>query len=546
MTLPRQYPESLEAPDPDCLLAADYTDGDPTVTVTVIPSNLDVNGGRFSVEIRDAGGGHEEWFLLDPGSAPHFVWNVLASGYRGTTPYNHATNSEVRLGLLVGPDFTEVVDGRDINPHTVKVNADWGHDGDAIITAALTANQNNYAPTGHATAAVIRLDPDANRNITGFTAPSPEYARRVVFENIDTAFSVTFKAEDASSTAANRFGVATDVAVGPQQNVEWLYDGTLDRWLLIGGTGSGSSVSLSDADPSDTAVTADPGVSPDVSRADHVHQLGDHDHSASGGEGGTVSWDDLTDKPTLPTYTITNVTTDRTYDANATTVDEVADVLGTLVADLGAAGMGGGGGGGSLPPWLTFTAPPTTGWSWDNQGSSTITSTASKQYLHAPAQSALHAALRYRTAPSTPYNCDFALMHGTIGVEGQTESRVGYLVAFRDAGGKLIAFRFSAYDGSYTISIDKWTSATVFSAVYAGYATNGGTILLLARAPQWLRLRDDGTDLKFYYSIDGEEWILFATHARGDFLSTGPNAIGFGALPENGDCDVSLVHYAES
>lgn len=33
-------------------------------------------------------------------------------------------------------------------------------------------------------------------------------------------------------------------------------------------------------------------------------------------------------------YTPTNVTTDRSYDANATTTDELADVLGTLIADL--------------------------------------------------------------------------------------------------------------------------------------------------------------------------------------------------------------------
>ena len=35
-------------------------------------------------------------------------------------------------------------------------------------------------------------------------------------------------------------------------------------------------------------------------------------------------------------YTLTNVTTDRSYNANATSVDEVADVLGTLIADLQA------------------------------------------------------------------------------------------------------------------------------------------------------------------------------------------------------------------
>jgi hypothetical protein len=38
-------------------------------------------------------------------------------------------------------------------------------------------------------------------------------------------------------------------------------------------------------------------------------------------------------------YTPTNVTTDRSYDANATTVDELADVLGTLIADLQAYGL---------------------------------------------------------------------------------------------------------------------------------------------------------------------------------------------------------------
>lgn len=38
-------------------------------------------------------------------------------------------------------------------------------------------------------------------------------------------------------------------------------------------------------------------------------------------------------------YTPTNVTTDRSYDADATTVEELADVLGTLIADLKAYGL---------------------------------------------------------------------------------------------------------------------------------------------------------------------------------------------------------------
>lgn len=43
-------------------------------------------------------------------------------------------------------------------------------------------------------------------------------------------------------------------------------------------------------------------------------------------------------KVTSP-YTVTNAATDRTFDANATTLDEVADVLGTLIADLKTAGL---------------------------------------------------------------------------------------------------------------------------------------------------------------------------------------------------------------
>jgi hypothetical protein len=44
--------------------------------------------------------------------------------------------------------------------------------------------------------------------------------------------------------------------------------------------------------------------------------------------------------PAVPaTYTVTNHVTDRAYDANATTADELADVLGTLIADLRAKGI---------------------------------------------------------------------------------------------------------------------------------------------------------------------------------------------------------------
>ena len=38
-------------------------------------------------------------------------------------------------------------------------------------------------------------------------------------------------------------------------------------------------------------------------------------------------------------YTTTNVTADRVLDADATTLNELADVVGTMIADLKAAGV---------------------------------------------------------------------------------------------------------------------------------------------------------------------------------------------------------------
>jgi hypothetical protein len=40
-----------------------------------------------------------------------------------------------------------------------------------------------------------------------------------------------------------------------------------------------------------------------------------------------------------PAYTLSGVTTDRAFDANATSLDEIADVLGTLIADLQSIGL---------------------------------------------------------------------------------------------------------------------------------------------------------------------------------------------------------------
>lgn len=71
---------------------------------------------------------------------------------------------------------------------------------------------------------------------------------------------------------------------------------------------------------------------------DFVAAAGDTLTLILGDVGGTQAWREVsrTLVATTQTYTESNVTTDRSYDANATTIDELADVLGTLIADLRA------------------------------------------------------------------------------------------------------------------------------------------------------------------------------------------------------------------
>lgn len=90
--------------------------------------------------------------------------------------------------------------------------------------------------------------------------------------------------------------------------------------LYTADTSAGFYVTL--AFTSSVALTADRTLTIDLVNAARTFKLG-----------GNAAF------PSGSAYTPTNVTTDRAYDANATTLDEIADVLGTLIADLKTAGV---------------------------------------------------------------------------------------------------------------------------------------------------------------------------------------------------------------
>ena len=102
--------------------------------------------------------------------------------------------------------------------------------GPIVTPAQLTASQNNWSPSGIATARVVRFSTDASRDITGILAGSD--GRRVIFHNVGSNPGV-LKDESGSSTAANRLALDADITLLTDQACELIYDGTSARWRLF-------------------------------------------------------------------------------------------------------------------------------------------------------------------------------------------------------------------------------------------------------------------------------------------------------------------------
>lgn len=112
----------------------------------------------------------------------------------------------------------------------------------AVITpSALSGgNNNNYNPTGLATASVIRLTPNAGASIiTGITAQPAGTVLTLV--NAAGLSTITLTSADTNSTAANRFLISASIVLKLNDSVQVWYDGTSSRWRPIESVISASS-----------------------------------------------------------------------------------------------------------------------------------------------------------------------------------------------------------------------------------------------------------------------------------------------------------------
>jgi hypothetical protein len=104
-----------------------------------------------------------------------------------------------------------------------------------IAPPQITSNQNDYSPTGAATASVLQLSSDASRTVSGLAGGAE--GRVVSLINVGSQ-PIVVSDESTSSSAANRFALGANLSIAAKQAAMLRYDGAAARWrLLAGATG---------------------------------------------------------------------------------------------------------------------------------------------------------------------------------------------------------------------------------------------------------------------------------------------------------------------
>lgn len=178
------------------------------------------------------------------------------------------------------------------------------------------------------------------------------------------------------------------------------------------------------------------------------------------------------------------------------------------------------GGGGNPVPTLT----------WDNQNGSTVSDISGTEQLCTSTVGGGGISARYTAAPATPYNLTVQMVINPFG-EGNTHQFSTNLMFRESSTGKYVGLGLNVNSsGGSFISVDNFTSATTYSSSPYSLTYVGFNPIITWQSPSfiYLRERDDGTNISFYYSLDGNNFFQLATSlSRTAFMLTGPNQIAW-------------------
>ena len=158
----------------------------------------------------------------------------------------------------------------------------------------------------------------------------------------------------------------------------------------------------------------------------------------------------------------------------------------------------------------------TSDFTWVNQGTSVASNLDNGNIkIKIPTGTGANIRAFVRSVPTPPYTITMSL---SITVDNDGASHMGPV--FRESSsGKLYTFAF--FGNPNSLRILKYNSPTSFNSDLFGVQN-----WFPGHRAQWFRMEDDNTDLKFWYSTNGIQWIEVASETRTTFMSGAPDQVG--------------------
>lgn len=190
---------------------------------------------------------------------------------------------------------------------------------------------------------------------------------------------------------------------------------------------------------------------------------------------------------------------------------------------LGADGACHTAGGGGYTPFANFTAPSSTGFAWQNQGTSSVNLSSGILTMTATGSGGDNVHFYGTSTLATPYSVIAALIPQTQGMlSGSSTGQVdGFTsgIAISD-GTKYETFGIARQASAVTnfvpiFQINQFSNATTFSAtIWSNTAYTLSPVI-------WVRIKDDGTNRTFSFSQDptNQGWTILKSETSSTFIT---------------------------
>ena len=257
-------------------------------------------------------------------------------------------------------------------------------------------------------------------------------------------------------------------------------------------------------------------------------------------------------------------------DPNAKTIPDCTDTGGnhlnfTQSTDAFSCGTSGGGGGSVAAPYVTdgsgnkylpspiggllaITTPGAASWSWDNQGTASITNTNGALYMLAPGNSGNALRVYYTSAAGAHFT---VTTYMAANIDGKSGGGSSGICMRESSSGKIVTWQSvgSAASVSGPLNGLAWTTSTSVNSGALNTAYSPGTN---TSQSQWaimpaLRLIYDGTNVIFEVSYDmGVTWLSAITKTATLVFTTAPDQGCLVAWPNTGQANPTYFHWTNT